>query len=97
MASALTAILGQVPADAATEIVTPEVDWSAFMPLLVLIVGAVVLFVIFLTELSSNTATANLFVPIFFSCCINSWKNFLGDRTTPQFYTFVNILLTKLR
>jgi len=43
MAFALTAVLGQVPADAATEIVTPEVDWSAFMPLLVLIVGAVVL------------------------------------------------------
>lgn len=32
---------------------------------LILIIGAVIAFVIFLTELSSNTATAALFVPIF--------------------------------
>ena len=35
-----------------------------------LIVGAVVLFVIFLTELSSNTATAALFVPVFYQVAI---------------------------
>ena len=34
---------------------------------LILVIGAVVAFVIFLTELSSNTAVAALFVPIFFS------------------------------
>ncbi len=33
----------------------------------ILIIGGVILFVIFLTELSSNTATAALFVPIFYS------------------------------
>lgn len=33
----------------------------------ILVIGAVTLFVIFLTELSSNTATAALFVPIFYS------------------------------
>ena len=35
-------------------------NWSAW-----LLIGAVVAFVIFLTELSSNTATAALLVPIF--------------------------------
>jgi solute carrier family 13 (sodium-dependent dicarboxylate transporter), member 2/3/5 len=35
-----------------------------------LLVGAVVMFVIFLTELSSNTATAALFVPIFHSVAL---------------------------
>lgn len=34
---------------------------------IVFVVGAVILFVIFLTELSSNTATAALFVPIFYT------------------------------
>lgn len=34
---------------------------------IILVIGAVVLFVIFLTELSSNTATAALFVPIFYA------------------------------
>lgn len=33
----------------------------------ILVIGAVILFVIFLTELSSNTATAALFVPVFYS------------------------------
>lgn len=41
-------------------------EFTSGWPLL-LIIGAVVAFVIFLTELSSNTATAALFVPIFFS------------------------------
>jgi sodium-dependent dicarboxylate transporter 2/3/5 len=35
-----------------------------------LIVGAVVVFVIFLTELTSNTATTTLFVPIFYQVAI---------------------------
>lgn len=39
-------------------------DAVAGLPL-ILIIGAVIAFVIFLTELSSNTATAALFVPIF--------------------------------
>lgn len=39
-------------------------DSVAGLPL-ILIIGAVITFVIFLTELSSNTATAALFVPIF--------------------------------
>ncbi|MFV0431527.1 MAG: SLC13 family permease [Alphaproteobacteria bacterium] len=34
---------------------------------IIMIIGAVTLFVIFLTELSSNTATAALFVPIFYA------------------------------
>jgi NADH-quinone oxidoreductase subunit N len=36
-------LVGQAPADAPTEIVTPEVDWAAFLPLLALLVGAVLL------------------------------------------------------
>jgi len=35
-----------------------------------LIVGAVVLFVIFLTELTSNTATTLLFVPVFYNVAL---------------------------
>ncbi len=37
---------------------------------LIMVIAAVVCFVIFLTELSSNTATAALFVPIFYSVAI---------------------------
>ena len=36
----------------------------------ILVVGAVVLFVIFLTELTSNTATTALFVPVFYQVAL---------------------------
>jgi NADH-quinone oxidoreductase subunit N len=43
MASVLATFAGQAPVDGAPEIVTPEVDWPALMPLIALVVGAVLL------------------------------------------------------
>ena len=46
MVSSLAAILGQAPVEEVTEIASPDLDWSAFMPLIVLVLGAVLLITI---------------------------------------------------